>query len=222
MAKLFTLHRATTDYVKIQKSTFELDITVEISSVLNKNLKPSTSINFLDHCIESLSWGLCMSIGCDVQTGKWRSTHTIAEDLGITIGAGLKHLFYEKLEKAGINLIGHSYCCLDEALARAVVSFEGRRNTFITVSDACPGGKNELVEDLLSADLVAFMEGFFQGFPATLHLDLLKGKDPHHVWESSFTALGESLRMVYAENVWRIAKNNPYYAEEGIADASLT
>ncbi|ATW27749.1 hypothetical protein [Candidatus Formimonas warabiya] len=221
MTKLFTLHRETDRYVKIQKKTQELDIMVEISTEFDRQLSPDTGLDFLDHCMESLSWGLCMSLGCKIETGKWKSTHTIAEDLAITLGAGLKKLFFKKMNDVGINISGWSLFCLDEALVRSMVSLEGRRNTFISYAPDCPGAQCEWVEDLKSADLVAFMEGFFQGFPASFHLDFLKGRDPHHSWEAAFTALGESLRMAYASNPWRIAKNNPYYAEEGIADASL-
>ena len=67
----------------------------------------------------------------------------------------------------------------------------------------------------------SFVEGFFQGFPATCHLDLLKGRDPHHCWETAFHALGEALRDAMKPNPWRVASHNPYYAEEGVADASL-
>ena len=102
-----------------------------------------------------------------------------------------------------------------------MVNMEGRRNTFISYSDDSPGAQTESVEDLHSADLVAWIEGFCQGFPATVHLDFLKGRDPHHCWESAFFALGEALRMSYRTNPFRIAANNPYYAEEGIADASM-
>ena len=55
----------------------------------------------------------------------------------------------------------------------------------------------------------------------TCHLDLLKGNDQHHSWESAFHAMGEALRNTLAENPWRVASHNPYYGEEGIADASL-
>lgn len=78
-----------------------------------------------------------------------------------------------------------------------------------------------MVEDLQTADMESFMEGFFQGFPGTLHLDFLKSRDAHHAWESAFHAVGEALRMAYQSNPWRQASHNPYYAEEGIADASL-
>ncbi len=221
MAALFTIHEATKDYIKIQKSTHELDIIVELSTKFRPDLRPNTTSDFLDHMIDTLAWGMCMSIGVKVVCGKWRSTHTIAEDVGITMGAGLKKLYYRLLEEKGVNILGAGFGCLDEALSRCVVGVEGRRNTFISVAPECTGGKLELVEDLRSQDMWSFVEGFFQGFPATCHLDLLKGRDPHHCWETAFHALGEALRDAMKENPWRIAKNNPYYGEEGVADASL-
>ncbi|ATW24957.1 hypothetical protein DCMF_09385 [Candidatus Formimonas warabiya] len=221
MTKLFTLHKESENYVKIQKYQQEVDIMVEISTVFDHNLKPETTINILDHFMWNLGWAMNMSIGCKVDVGKYRSTHTIAEDLGITFGAGLKKLFYRKMQDEGINIDGFSVFGLDEALVRAMVNMEGRRNCFITYGQDCPGSRNEICEDILTADFVAFFEGFAQGFPATIHIDLLQGRDPHHVWESAFMALGNALRAAYATNPWRIAKNNPFYAEEGMGDASL-
>jgi imidazoleglycerol-phosphate dehydratase len=221
MAQLFTLHEENETHVRLQKRMQELDVIVDVSTEYDAALVPDTGIGFLDHLIASLSWGLCMSIGCTATVGRWRSTHTIAEDSGQTIGAALKYLYYRKMVAEGINAFGSAEGCLDEALARAVVSVEGRRNAFVTVADACPGGRTETVEDLRSADCVAFIEGFAQGLPATVRVDLLAGADPHHTWESAFTALGDALRIAYAANPFRIAKNNPYYADEGVADASL-
>lgn len=221
MPKLFTLHEQSDTHVKLQKQMQEVDITVELSTQFDDALAPDTGIHFLDHLIASLSWGLCMSIGCTATVGRWRSTHTIAEDSAQTIGAALKYLFYRKMVAEGVNAFGSAEACLDEALARAMVSVEGRRNAFVSVADRCPGGRSDVVEDLQSADCVAFIEGFAQGLPATVHVDLLKGINPHHVWESAFTALGEALRIAYTTNAFRIAKNNPYYAEEGVADSSL-
>lgn len=221
MAQLFTLHEQSDTHVKLQKKMQEVDIVVDVSTVFDPGLGPDTTVGFLDHLVASLSWGLGMSIGCTVAVGRWRSTHTIAEDTGQTLGAALKSLYYRKMVAEGINAFGSAFACLDEALVRAMVSVEGRRNAFVTVADDCPGGRSESVEDLYTADCVAFVEGFAQGLPATVHVDLLKGRDPHHVWESAFTALGDALRAAYVTNPFRIARNNPYYADEGVADASL-
>jgi imidazoleglycerol-phosphate dehydratase len=222
MAQLFTLHEQSDTRVRLQRQIQEVDTMVEVSTVFDAGLVPATSIDFLDHLIASLSWGLGMSVGCTVKVGRWRSTHTFSEDTGETIGAALKILFYRKMVSEGINACGSALFGLDEALARAMVSVEGRRNAFVTVADDCPGGRSEVVEDLQAGDCFAFIEGFAQGLPATVHVDLLKGRNPHHVWESGFTALGEALRAAYATNAFKIAAHNPYYADEGVADAALT
>jgi imidazoleglycerol-phosphate dehydratase len=221
MAHLFTLHEFKKDYVKIQKKTKELDIIVEISTKFDDSLHPETTSDFLDHIVDTLAWGSCMSIGVTVNCGKWRSTHTIAEDVGITIGAGMKKIYYDRLENEGVNIVGSGVGCLDESLCRCVIGVEGRRNCYINVAEECSGGRLEMVEDLRSQDLWSFVEGFFQGFPATCHLDLLKGRDPHHVWESGIHAMGEALRSAMTVNPWRTSAHNPYYGEEGIADAAL-
>lgn len=221
MQKLFTMHEASDRYIKLQKTIQEVDVIVEISKDINPDLIPDTGIAILDHFVWSFAWGLNMSIGCKVEIGKYRSEHTIAEDLGITLGAALKKFYYDKLINEGINICGSSLFGLDEALVRAMVNFEGRRNCFITIADECPGGSTEMVEDTQTANFIAFFEGFSQGFPATIHIDLLQGKDPHHTWESAFRVLGEALSEAYKTNPWKIARNNPFYAEEGTADASM-
>jgi imidazoleglycerol-phosphate dehydratase len=220
MAKLFTRIEERDNYLKLKKETHELKIVVELSTEFQR-FKIDTTLNFLDHMLYTFSWGSCISIGSVVETGKWRSTHTIAEDLGITIGTGLKSFFTKRLEYEGINIAGSSVFGLDESLARVMVNMEGRRNTFFSISDDCPGARTEIVEDMNSQDMFAFVEGFCQGFPATVHMDFLKGRDPHHAWESGMHAFGEAVRIAFAPNPWRKASNNPYYAEEGIADAAL-
>lgn len=220
MAKLFTLLEETENYLRLEKKTHELKIVVELSTIFS-SFKVDTTIDFFDHMIETLSWGACMSIGCVVETGKWRSTHTIAEDVGITIGTGLKRFFTKKIKDEGINITGSCVFGLDESLVRVMVSMEGRRNIFFSIAADCPGARSELVEDMKTQDMFAFVEGFCQGFPATVHMDFLKGRDPHHTWESAVHALGEAIRNAFKSNPWRIAANNPYYADEGIADAAL-
>jgi imidazoleglycerol-phosphate dehydratase len=221
LGQLFTIHEENDRFIKLEKSIKEIDVVVTISQEYQPDLNIDTGIEILNHFVMTFAWGLNMSIGGKVTYGMYRSEHTICEDLGITIGAGLKKFFYKKIEKEGINIVGSSLFGLDEALVRAMVNFEGRRNCFMTIADACPGGKTEFVEDTQAANFVAFFEGFSQGFPATLHIDLLKGKDPHHSWESAFRALGEAIRSAYATNPWRIAKHNPFYGQEGTADAAL-
>lgn len=214
MGKMFTILEEKEGYIRIRKSVKEMNVVCEISQTFNSELKPDTGITILDHFVWTLAWGMNMSVGCKVACGRYRSEHTIAEDLGVTLGTALQHFFSRKLQTKGINICGNSMFGLDEALVRAMVNFEGRRNCFITCADECSGGRSEFVETTQAANFIAFFEGFSQGFAATVHIDLLQGKDPHHTWESAFRALGEALRMAYDDNPWKIAAHNPFYADE--------
>jgi imidazoleglycerol-phosphate dehydratase len=46
---------------------------------------------------------------------------------------------------------------------------------------------------MLSEDLETFLEGFVQGARCTLHIDLKKGVNGHHIWEAIFRAFGIAL-----------------------------
>ena len=216
MGKLFEIKELTDSYVRIVKSTKEIIIDLEVS-LTKKNVAIDTKLNFLDHMVETLAWGGCMSIGVKAQTtaSHWL-THTIAEDVAITLGVALKSLHDRRVVK-GLNGAGSGIFGLDDSLANAMINIEGRRNTFMALT--APGVKLEKVEDMLTQDCIAFVEGLSQGLGATIHLDILKGHDPHHCWESASRALGEALKEIFTDNPWRRADENPYYAEEGVAIA---
>ena len=63
---------------------------------------------------------------------------------------------------------------IDESLARAVISFENRAYLDLDFNEIIVPATTEGIN---SEDLVAFWEGFVQGAQATLHLDLLKGRE---------------------------------------------
>jgi len=212
LVKLWDFRELTDSHVRLVKTTKEIAIDLELG-FSKKKVEVDTSLHFLNHMMETIAWGACMSIGVKVDT-RLRLVHTIAEDVGITLGAALKGL-YDKKKEAGINGTGTGLFGLDDGLARAMINIEGRKNTFIELRSK--GAKMEKVEDMLTEDCVAFVEGLSQGLGATIHLDILKGHDPHHCWESAFRALGEAIKQTFEENTWRRSADNPYYPDEGVA-----
>ena len=186
-------------HAKIVRTTKETVIDVEVDFD-KKNTKISTDCSFLDHMIESLAWWACISLSVDVRAVR-KLTHTISEDAGITIGQALRAIFEKRMDEFGVNGFGSGSAALDEALSTATIVVEGRRNAFIRLS--CEGAKANAVEDVFSTDLVAFMEGLTQGLGATLHADLTHGRDPHHVWETAFRAVGLAISGAFEQNEWR-------------------
>ena len=61
---------------------------------------------------------------------------------------------------------------------------------------------------MLSEDLQTFLEGFAQGAMCTLHVDLLKGSNGHHIWEAIYRAFGSALNKVVAVDESRIGKTS--------------
>jgi imidazoleglycerol-phosphate dehydratase len=158
-----------------------------------------TPLQFFNHMLETIAWRACMNLSVDVKLDDFKLTHVICEDVGLCAGEAFAELFARQCAQ-GVNGQGAAYSCIDEAVARCLVSFEGRT---LSVLDPQLHNAREMVEDMQSADLIAFLEGFAQGARATLHIDLLRGTNPHHVWEAVFRALGEALRVAFAPCPWR-------------------
>ena len=78
---------------------------------------------------------------------------------------------------------------IDEAKASAVISFEDR--AYLDFNSAVSYG--EQVEGMPSEELITFFDGFVQGARCTLHIDIEKGKNGHHIWEAVYRAFGIAL-----------------------------
>lgn len=193
--------KAGSSEVWCQRITREITISVDIDTGerhpdINEKLK--TPLHFLNHMIEHISWRSCMNIGAALNVAHYPFGHVICEDVGMAMGCAFAELLRQQAA-GGVNGDGEAIGVIDEAMSRVVISFEDRAQCHITSAVPIP----ERVEDMLSADLNQFFEGFAQGARCTIHVDILKGGDPHHVWESAFRAFGKSLKDAFASNPWR-------------------
>jgi imidazoleglycerol-phosphate dehydratase len=186
--------------VVVYRETRESIAEVHVDAGPRRECLVHTGLNFFDHMLEQICWHGCINIDAQFTHKRYRLTHVITEDLGLTLGYGLGRLVKERTP-GGINAAGSGTMGIDEAIAMALISFEGRSNTYCALDT--PGARLERVEDMLSADLVAFFDGLAQGARCTIHLRSLEGIDPHHVWESIFRSFGVALRMALARNEWR-------------------
>ena len=182
------------DEIVVTRNTNETKIIVQVNKIQKKSLEIDTTIPFLDHMIETLARRANINIGVKIDK-KVNLQHTIAEDIGITLGKSMYELFKVEISN-GIEGFGFSKAILDEAIAEAIISIEGRINYVINGPDF------QDVDGVSDYNLVAFLEGFCQGCKCTLRLDY-SGKDPHHSWEAAFRALGYAIKNVFKKNEWR-------------------
>lgn len=150
-----------------------------------------TPLQFLNHMLEHIAWRGGFNIEADVKLDEFALTHVICEDLGIALGKAAK----EYVDRAdGAAGFGDAVGIIDEAKAQTAVSFESRAYCDIDYHGAELAKK---VEGMDTDDLETFLEGFAQGAMCTLHVDLLKGRNGHHIWEAIFRSLGGALNNAF-------------------------
>jgi len=119
--------------------------------------------------------------------------HHTVEDTGIGLGEALREALGDR---AGVERFGHAYVPLDEALARAVVDLSGR--AFFAWE--CPEAlERSWVTTAFPMTLVAdFFQAFADRGRLTLHLDVLRARNPHHAAEAAFKAVAVAVRRAVA------------------------
>jgi len=188
-------------FVRVARTTRESRVVVAlIARGVTPDVKYAiqTPHPFFNHMLEQVAWRSGLGLEVNVELVHFPLRHLVTEDVGTAFGRAAARL-HDRLAENGVRGFAYAYAALDEALARAVLSFEGRAYLHLDVDERFP----EETEGISSEDLVAFFEGFVQGAGATLHFDLIRARlrHGHHLWEALFRvfgmALGEALSPVF-------------------------
>lgn len=116
--------------------------------------------------------------------------HHLVEDTGLVLGSCVSEALGDR---AGIARFGHAYAPLDESLVRCVLDY-GKRPHVIYEMDALQGRINDFDVSVLQE----FVRGYAQNAGISLHLDLVRGENLHHIAEAAFKALGLATRQALA------------------------
>ncbi len=178
--------------IRAKRKTTESEIIValdfgQIKKDYRKRIK--TPIPFLSHMIEHIAWRGEVNIEIDIKLDEFNLSHVVCEDVGITFGKAVAE-YIKKNSSNGAVGFGDGIGIIDEAMARSAISFENR--AYFNLDFAGLQVPDE-TEGMLSEDLKTFLEGFVQGALCTLHIDLLKGENGHHMWEAIYRSFGVAL-----------------------------
>lgn len=191
--------------VKVTRKTTESKMTVVLDfSPLRPDYreKINTTITFLDHMLEHIAWRGGFNIEVNVELDKFALTHVICEDLGMALGKAARE-YIQRTD--GAMGFGDAVGMIDEARAQCALSFEERAYIDIDYHGAELAQK---VEGMDTEDLETFLEGFAQGAMCTMHIDLFKGRNGHHIWESIYRAVGTALNRAFAVSESRRGKTS--------------
>lgn len=172
-----------------KRVTKETSIAVSINIDGSGSTDVSTGIPFYDHMLDQLGrhGGFDLSVKAvgDLQI----DTHHTVEDVAIAVGEA----FAEALgDKAGIRRFASGRYPLDEALVAISLDLSGRPHVdwHVPMPESLPLGDPafdpQLAEHAISS--------FATSAGITLHVDLVRGRNVHHIIEATFKGLARSLR----------------------------
>ena len=171
-----------------ERTTKETSVSVAID-LDGGPVSPSTGIPFFDHMLEQLGrhggFGLTVDCRGDLEI----DAHHTVEDIGIALG----EVFAEALgDKAGVRRFASIKVPLDEALVDVALDLSGR--PFLHYAVDFPGQKI-LGDPPFDPQLVEeFWRAFAVAARLTLHIELVRGRNTHHIVEAGFKAVARALR----------------------------
>jgi len=172
---------------RVERKTKETDIKVELELDGSGKAEVETGMPFLNHMLDSFSrhglFDLKLKAKGDIEI----DYHHTVEDVGLALGQAFK----ESLgDKHGIRRFGEASCPLDETLAKVVVDLSGRPYLSYNVKIR-PGRVGNFDTDLPHE----FFAAFANQLGMNLHIDVVRGENPHHIIEACFKAFARAMDM---------------------------
>jgi imidazoleglycerol-phosphate dehydratase len=157
------------------------------------DVRISVPNGFFGHMLDAVGRHGGLGLAVEAEGDTHVDVHHTVEDVGIVLGECLRAAVGDG---RGIARYATAYAPLDEALARAVVDVSGRGFLDLTMTDAME--RSWVTPDFAMTLMRDFLQAFADRGRVTLHVDVLKGRNPHHVAEACFKAVALALRQALA------------------------
>jgi imidazoleglycerol-phosphate dehydratase len=176
---------------RVGRVTAETQVIVELTIDGAGVSQADTGVPFFDHMLSQLArhGSLDLSVQCrgDIDV----DAHHSVEDTALALGQALREALGDK---AGICRFGDALVPLDETLVRAAVDLSGRPYLVHTE----PEGMSPLIGSYDTTLTRHFFESLAHSAAICVHLDVLRGRSPHHIVEAQFKAFARALRTAAA------------------------
>jgi imidazoleglycerol-phosphate dehydratase len=172
---------------EVKRKTKETDIAIKINIDGTGNSNISTSIPFLDHMLNLFSFHGKIDLNIKAKGDIEIDYHHLIEDIGITLGEAIKEALGDK---KGIKRYGEATVPMDESLSQVVIDLSGR--PYLVYKVEFP--KKSKLKDFDPDIIEDFLQAFVSNSGVTLHINVLYGRNTHHIIEAIFKGLGRALR----------------------------
>ena len=170
---------------RIERKTNETRICLELALDGAGKSAVATKIPFFDHMLTLFARHSLCDLDVQADGDIEVDLHHTVEDTGIALGQAFARALGDK---KGIRRYGWAYLPMDETLARVVIDFSGR-----------PFLDYRAPENIASVGAFSFtlLEEFLRAFSThagtNLHVEILHGRDAHHMCEAVFKGLAKAV-----------------------------
>ena len=171
---------------EIRRKTKETEVVLKIDLDGSGQFLIHTGIPFFDHMLSLVAHHSSMDLSIKAKGDLHVDPHHTVEDVGICLGEGIRKALGEA---KGINRYGMAFTPMDETLASIALDFSMRPCLVFNV---------KLRRAKLGTFDLELIEEFFRALcnhgRMTLHINLLYGRNSHHMVEAIFKGFGRALR----------------------------
>lgn len=170
----------------IKRVTGETDIELSVEIDGTGCAAIATGHAFFDHMLDLFTRHSLLDMTLTAKGDLEVDAHHTVEDVAIVLGEALKSALGDK---RGINRYAFVYLPMDETLCRVVMDLSNRPYFEFRIPEETKDAPNfpvTLVEE--------FFRAFASNLRCNLHIELLYGRDGHHVAEAIFKGVARCLR----------------------------
>ncbi len=171
---------------ELTRASNETDLRVRLDLDGTGKAQVKTGIGFFDHMLEALARHGLLDLTLEAQGDLHVDGHHTVEDTGIVLGLAIAQALGDR---AGIRRYADAIVPLDEALVRCVIDISGR--PYLSYEIDIP--KWQMLGDYDVFLTPEFFRALVLNAGLTVHLDLIRGDNPHHIVEAAFKAFARSL-----------------------------
>jgi imidazoleglycerol-phosphate dehydratase len=169
----------------VERKTGETEIQLRLLIDGKGSASIDTGIPFFDHMLTLFARHSLVDLDLQARGDIAVDFHHTVEDVGITLGLAFARALGEK---RGIRRYGWAYLPMDETLARVVLDFSGRPFLDYRAPAAVAH-----IGDFAFQLVEEFLRGWSMNAAVTLHVELLHGRDAHHMAEAVFKGLAKAV-----------------------------
>jgi imidazoleglycerol-phosphate dehydratase len=170
---------------KTERKTKETDISIALNVDGQGRAEIETGMPFFNHMLDIFTRHGLFDVDITAKGDIEVDYHHTVEDVGLALGQTFKQALGDK---QGIRRFGEASCPLDETLARVVVDLSGRPYLSYNVKIR-PGRVGDFDTDLPHE----FFAAFANQLGMNLHIDVIRGENPHHIIEACFKAFARAM-----------------------------